>query len=184
MSYETELSKKVLCAYRKYPDADIIAFQVKRKGNALRGKTFRKKKSWENYITSMKISSVEITFKRESIIKNQISFNPNFGAGTDLPQGEENLFLYDALNKGLKILYLPINIGEVNVNESSWFEGYDKKYLYTMGAKFYKMSKKAHVLLILQYALRRHKLYKGKFSIFQIIRLMFKGKKLLLAPHF
>src|SRR5699024_9901503 len=54
--FDDDYEEKVLKAYQEYPEADIIAFQVERIGNPLRTKKFRKKKSWENYISSMKIS--------------------------------------------------------------------------------------------------------------------------------
>lgn len=168
----------ILDAYEKYPEADIIAFQVKRVGNPDREKIFRNKMSWENYITSMKVSSVEITFRRRSIIENKITFNENIGAGTKFSNGEENIFLYEALKKGLKILYLPINIGYVDNSSSSWFESYNDDYFYSVGAKFYNMSSKFYSVLIIQFAIRKYNLYKTDSSLINAIKKMFYGVKL------
>lgn len=175
MKYHSDYKDQVLRAYQEYPEADIIAFQVKRTGNADRTKKFRSKMSWENYVTSMKISSVEITFKRESIVNSGLSFNPNIGAGTEFSNGEENVFLYDALRKGCKILYLPIEIAEVDMSESSWFEGYTENFFETVGAKFYNMTNRYYNLLILQFALRKYKLYKEDISLSEAFKLMRKG---------
>lgn len=177
MRYDNDYVSKILKAYDDHPEADIIAFQVKRTGNELRNKNFRNKQSWENFLTSMKISSVEITFKRARVQENNLTFNTHFGAGTELSQGEENLFLSEALKNGLKILYLPINIAEVDASDSSWFEGFNRRHLLTMGAKFYKLSSTLFLLLILQYAIRKRTLYKKEMSFFSMIKVMMEGKK-------
>lgn len=176
MHFVDNYEKIIVEAYNKYPEADIIAFQVKRIGNSERSKQYRNKPSWDNYLTSMKISSVEITFKRESIIENNIQFNPYIGAGTQFYNGEENVFLYESLKKGLKVLYLPIQIGSVDTSESSWYEGYTEQYWHTAGAKFYNMSNKYYHLLIAQFALRKYPLYKKKWSFFQAVKKMYEGK--------
>lgn len=176
--FEDNYKDIILKSYEKYPEADIIAFQVKRVGNSSREKIFRDKKSWENYITSMKISSVEISFKRNAIVNNNIKFNENIGAGTEFSNGEENVFLYEALQKGLKILYLPVNIGYVDISSSSWFEGYDTNYFHSIGAKYYNMSTKFYPLLILQFAFRKYKIYKEDVTLATAIKKMFAGVKL------
>ena len=173
--FDDDYEQKIRSAYEEHPEADIIAFQVERVGNEKRKKTFRKEKSWENYLTSMKISSVEITFKREKIKENKIFFNENIGAGQKFYNGEENIFLYDALKKGLKVLYVPIHIAKVDVSESSWFEGYTPAYFEAVGAKFYNMSSHYYVALILQFAVRKYGQYKNKVSFFQAMTFMKKG---------
>lgn len=171
--YEDIITK----SYKKYPEADIIAFQVERIGNKGRSKNFSDKTKWINYVSSMKISSVEITFKRKSIIDNDLQFNVNLGAGEQFYNGEENVFLYDALKKGLRILYLPIKIAAVDISESSWFEGYTDRYFQSAGAKFYNMSHIYYHLLIMQFALRKYKLYKNDMKLHVAIKEMYKGVK-------
>lgn len=177
MIYQEDYDTRILKAYKDHPEADIIAFIVHRKGNDKRQKQFRKEKNWENYLTSMKISSVEITFKRERILEKGIRFNENIGAGTAFPNGEESTFLYECLRKGLKVLYLPLSIGEVDVSESTWHEGYNKKHFYAVGARFYNMTKRYNRLLMLQFALRKYKEYKDEASFSQVLKWMNEGKK-------
>lgn len=177
MIYHSDYEEKILKAYEEYPEADIIAFQVKRVGNPDREKKFRDKLKWENHITSMKISSVEITFRRNKIIQKSLSFNPNIGAGTHFFNGEENVFLYEALRKDYKILYLPIEIAEVDMSESSWFEGYTNRYFETVGAKFYNMTSNYYYLLMIQFVLRKYSLYKHEMSLFGAYKNMLNGVK-------
>jgi len=182
MLYDDDYSEKIIEAHEKYPEADVIAFQVTRVGNPSsnpeREKKFREKANWDKYLTSMKITSVEMTFKREKIVDNDITFNPNFGVGAKFNNGEENIFLYEVLRKGLKILYLPITIAEVDASESTWYEGFTKRFFYTMGAKFYNMSPKFHHLLMYQYAVRKLKYFKEDTSLKEAITYMYEGKRM------
>lgn len=175
VTYRDHYKNTIIQAHQDYPEADIIAFQVTRVNSVVRNKTFRSQKSWDGYLSSMKISSVEISFKRQSVVENNISFNTSFGAGEYYSHGEENIFLYDCLNKGLKILYLPIEIGEVDSSESTWFKGFNKQYFHTVGAKFYNMSSKYYHALIMQFAIRKYSQYKHKYSLKSAINLMYDG---------
>lgn len=176
--FEDDYSEKVIEAHEKYPEADIITFVVERYGDSNRQKSFRKNKSWDKYLTSMKISAVEISFKRKSIVDNNIKFNENIGPGEKFFNGEESILLYEALKSGLKILYLPIKIAEVDMADSNWFEGYNKKYFQSYGAKYYNMSKRFYPLLILQYAVRKRDEYGEQMPMFKAIKYLFQGAKL------
>lgn len=175
--YDNDYVEKIKKAHLDYPNADIIAFQVDRFGNPNRKKNFRTQSSWDNYITSMKISSVEITFKRKSILKNNIWFNENIGAGTEFPNGEESVFLYESLNSGLSILYLPIKIGSVDISDSTWYKGYDNKHFQAIGAKFYNMTRRYYWALILQFSIRKYSEYRKTSSFINAVKQMYKGKK-------
>lgn len=174
--YCNNYEKQVELAYKQHPEADIIAFQVDRFGGQ-RNKKFREHPSWENQFTLFKISSVEITFKRESIEKNGIQFNENIGAGTIFFQGEESVFLSDAFKKGLKILYLPIKIAATDISDSTWFSGYNEKYFESKGVTFFLINKSLFSLLCLQFLIRKRKMYKGHISFLNAYRSMKNGKK-------
>lgn len=90
----------------------------------------------------MKLSSVEVAFRLDSIKKNGICFNEYFGAGSRFYMGEENIFLFDCLKRGLKILYVPIKVADLHIQNSSWFNGFDKTYFINRGASFTAMSEK------------------------------------------
>ncbi|WP_054742964.1 glycosyltransferase [Cellulosilyticum ruminicola] len=172
--YNEVCNEQILKAYEIYPDADLIAFQIIRTGNT-RLKTFRTQPHVENWLSCMKISSVEITFKRKSIIEKDIRFNTLFGAGAYFNNGEENIFLYDCLRKKLKIVYMPIAIGSVSCEESSWFKGYDPHYFESMGAGYYGLSRYLGWAFILQHVARHYKLYKNDMSFFEVLGHMYRG---------
>lgn len=175
--YCDDYYEKIVKAHKKYEDADIIAFRVIR-GDELRKKNFRHKLHWENYLTCLKISSVEISFKLRSIRKKKLKFNEYFGAGSDeFLMGEENIFLYNALDKGLNILYLPEKIGKLKNNRSSWFKGYNKNYFLSRGASYYAMNNRWYIFLILQFAIRKYNRYKEKLNFIDALKFMLRGVK-------
>lgn len=176
ITYNEDYEKVVLDAYKKNPKADIIVFQVTRYGGS-RTKKYTNKVKWLNYLTCLRVSSVEITFKRKCIVENNITFNPLMGSGAEFYLGEENIFLYDALKSGLKILYIPIDIAKVDVSESSWFEGYNKKYFNSLGAAFYNMSDKFYLIFIFQAVLRKRKLFTEDYSLMTVVKEMLSGVK-------
>ena len=94
MTYVDNYEKIIKDAYKKYSDADIIVFYVESAPNSLRKKG-KLKEGRLSYLLSLKVQSVQMTFKRKSIIENNIKFDENFGAGSNYYMGEENIFIYD-----------------------------------------------------------------------------------------
>jgi glycosyltransferase involved in cell wall biosynthesis len=164
-------------AHKEFEQYDIIVFPVP-STNVERGKKYYRSVNKIGYLRSMKVYSYEITFKRNSVISKSIRFNESFGAGSGrYLMGEENIFLYECLKNGLKILYLPYEIGKVTHEESTWFKGYNDKYFIDKGACYSAMSHEFSWILALQFAFRRYKLYKNSYSLFKSIMKMFEGIK-------
>lgn len=161
--------------FKLNPKADVIAFKVD--GIERKFKNYHSKPRKLNYITSMKVSSVEIAFKLDSVKNSGIRFNESFGAGAKYSSGEENIFLYDCLKMGLNIQYVPVKISDLHIGDSTWFKGFDREYFITKGAVFTAMSKLLSIPLIIQFALRKYKLYKTDNSIFLGIKYMLEGRK-------
>ena len=95
----------VKAAYSKYADADIIIFRFTHE----KGKETRARFTQDVKVTMQNVSkfaSVEITLKRESILKSGVAFNNKIGLGTDFPSGEENAFLASSCLS----MTLPFNI--------------------------------------------------------------------------
>lgn len=174
--YENNYDTIIEQGYKKYPDADIIAFHVenvdKKKERA------KRKEGKQNFFTIMKIQSVQTTFKRESIRNKGIRFDENLGAGTELYSGEENVFLSECIKKGLKIYYIPKKIATIVNNDSSWLDGYNKQYFQSKGATFYRISPILRPVLIVQFAIRKYKKYKKEVSVFKAIKYMVEGKRI------
>ncbi len=175
LQYENNYEEIIVEGYKKYPDADIIAFYVDNVD--LKRKKAVGKEEKIDLIKSMKIRSVQITFKRKSIIDNKIEFNERFGAGAELYMGEENIFLAQCIKKGLKIYYIPNKIATIQDNESTWFKGHNEYNFNVKGAVYFEISKRLYPILILQFALRKRWLYSNELPMNKAIIYMFEGVK-------
>ncbi len=161
----------IINAYKKYKTADIICFIVKREG-----KHYPKYPHKIGYLRSLRIASWQITFKRDSIKKAGIKFDTEVGSGTKLGSGEENIFLFDCLKKGLKIYYVPITIGEVAQQNSKWFKGYTKEYFVNRGTIIKRlMGKKFGIFYCVYFAVHIYSKYKRNLSLFDCLKYLFEG---------
>lgn len=59
-------------------------------------------------VSIMKVSSIEILIKRDSVINKGVAFDTRFGLGALYKSGEENIFLADILLKGGRGRFVPI----------------------------------------------------------------------------
>jgi UDP-glucuronate decarboxylase len=171
----TDYKKRILQAYKENPNADIIVFPVLNLDKE-RDKVFSKSRKQVGFLRSMKVTSSEITFNRKRVLESGVRFRENFGVGSGkFTLGEENIFLFECLRQGLKIMYVPDKIGLTGTRESTWYTGLNEHYLYSRGASFAAMSERYAWLMILQYAARKHKQYKKNMSFFKAHHLMRKG---------
>ena len=168
---EDDYVRKILLAYEEYPDADAIAFKVK----------YPLKKCWEKarkigYLDALKIYSWQITFKRESIVRSGVRFDERFGPGTKYSPGEETIFLYACLNKGLKIYYVPSLIADVKQDNSTWFKGYTEKFFVDRGVLTrYYMGKLFATLYALQFSIMKYSRYRKDSSFPKALNNIIKG---------
>lgn len=174
LEYIENYNEKIIEQFKLNPQADIIAFQVE--GIERKFKNYNYKPKNLNFISSMKVSSVEIAFRLENIKKANVEFNLIFGAGAKYKMGEENIFLTQCLKKGLKIKYIPVKIANLHMDESSWFDGYNKEYFISKGAQFAAMSKIFSFFYVVQYILRKHKVYKKSMKFIDAFRYMKDGR--------
>lgn len=168
-NYEKIIEKQFLIN----PEVDIITFQVE--GIEKKFKNYKNRIKKLNYLGIMKVSSVEIAIRLDSIKKYNIEFNEKFGSGSLFSMGEENIFLKKCLDKNLKILYVPIKIADLHIGESTWFKGFNEKYFFDKGAIFYEMTNKYYKILILQFAIRKYRLYKKNISFKSAYLKMIEG---------
>lgn len=169
--YEKNYEEIILKAFEELKDADIIVFNFDRlNSNILKSKEIKKIRrapKYKNY------SSVQISFKRESFIKNNLFFNLNFGSGSKFSAGEESLLLRDANKKNLKIYEYPAKILSVDDSNSTWFKGYDKKFFFDKGAWLKAAYPKTYFIFMWYFVIRFYN--KCKLTPFQIINCLFNG---------
>ena len=177
MVYVDDYLTKIEQAYKKYPDADMILFNVRiHNQDGVSVKTAKEGRL--HYLNSLKYGTVTFTFKREKILKHNISFSLLFGGGAKFSNGEDSLFLWDCLNAGLKIYSCTDVIADVYNYESSWFSGYNEKFFTDRGALFEALSSRFSLLLIYQFAIRKQNVFKHDYSLKETISMMKRGRSL------
>ena len=156
----------------KENDADVIIFNLK-KGEEIIGSD---NKFTYNSLSIMSVCSCQITFKRESIKKNNIVFDENFGIGSTFVSGEENIFLNDCLKHNLKIIHIPIVINN-HPEEETTGENWNELVIKSKGALMYRLHKRTYLIFLMYFAILKHKQYKKNYSFFKFIKIFNKGKR-------
>ncbi len=147
--YGDGYEETVLSAFEEKPKVDLIVFNLQSlnpdRPEAITSKTHRLR--WYN---CLKYGAFRIAIRREQIIKKNVVFSLLFGGGAEFQAGEDNLFITNCIQVGLKCYSLNRHIGTVKQEKSTWFNGYDDKYYRDRGALFYAMyGKKASTILVL-----------------------------------
>lgn len=177
VKYYDGYKDKILSFYAQNPDADVVIFNFKesRDGEPLHDLNTQTKKAKLKDVT--KFGACVISAKRESLIKNDVTFSLMFGGGARYGSGEDSIFIADCFRKKLNVYLCAETLGEIINRESTWFKGITEKYVFDKGALFYAMCPKIYRLAIIRHALKYRKLYKEIGGIFKIYKLMIKGAK-------
>lgn len=166
-----DLDTKIIKVYENLKNADIIIFKIKNCPNKLGNKVRRLSK-----LELMRVSSVQISFKRNPICDKNIRFDSNLGAGTERGSGEENKFLLDCYNKKLKIYFVPMEIGQVKQETSKWFFGYNSEYFYKKGRSVgYIYGILYSITYAIYFIITKKKLYRKNISSYKAFYFMIKG---------
>lgn len=169
--FDENIEEKILKAYEEIPHADIIVFNLHNKLTKLKDKIYKLSR-----LETLKVASWQITFKKISIIDNNINFDIKLGAGTGNGAGEENKFLLDAYDKGLQIYHCPINIAKMIENELTWFNGYDEEYFYKRGASTrYILGFWMSCVYAIYFLIFKYDMYKNDTKFFYAMINIFNG---------
>lgn len=176
MVYVDNYEETVEKAYEKYKDADFIVFNV-RVHYPDRTVERVSQPGRVRFFNSLKYGTVTFSFYRNAIIRENVFFSLLFGGGAKFSSGEDTLFLWTCLKKGLKVYAEETVIADVYNYESSWFKGYNEKFYKDKGALFKALEPRWHLLLNLQLAVRKRKEYGSEKSILEILKIMNAGAK-------
>lgn len=160
MVYEDGYAEKVIYAFEQNPKADVLIFNLRESNKITNSRYVIKEKMRVHRLNYLRYGTARVAIRLKSIKENAIYFNQLFGGGTTYCHGEDNLFLTACLNSKLKIIAIPETIACLTEErESTWNNGYDKKYLKDQGILYRTISRRWWKLLCLQDAIRRRKSY-------------------------
>jgi len=105
IEYLPNFENTIKKGFENFDKAAVITFKI----DTFTGEAYKTYPQSSKRLTAKKelrtSSSVEMAFKREAILFNEIMFNVNFGLGSHFPSGEEYLFLKKVRQKGLPIYF-------------------------------------------------------------------------------
>lgn len=88
-------------------DVDIACFKTFKEEGKVDYKKYPKREVQIKNIAEHTPSSIEITFRLDSLKKENTFFDEQFGLGSWLIGGEEKLFIHDCINSGLLVKFFP-----------------------------------------------------------------------------
>ena len=151
--FEEGYAKTILDEFKAHPNVDFFIFKTIIYQDGKEIVKVRKEEDLALY-KSLRYGSVHFVFKKEPIVRNNISVSTYFGAGTGNGSGEDSLFLRDAFKAGLKLRTSTKLIAKIYNDDSTWFEGYNEKFFYDKGMLAKALFPKTYRLYIKQFLLR------------------------------
>lgn len=127
MVYGDDTRKSIITAFDKNKNVDMIIFEI---GGLSKKKIKEKNVSFFNAIG---FGACRIAVRRDSLLKKRIMFSVLFGGGAKYSCGEDTIFICDFLKNGLKCRSCTNQIGVNMHGESTWFKGYNEKFIYDKG---------------------------------------------------
>ena len=179
MRYADGYAALVEDAFDRNPRADVIIFNV----TESKGHPFVIRKPFKvGRLNYMRFATFRLAFRTESLRRRGVAFNLSFGGGAKYQHGEDSLFLSDCLSRGLRVIALPVTIGELLYDrDSTWFRGFNERYFLDQGALYAAISRKCVSFLCLQDVIRHRKKYRSHGGILRNYRVMKQGARAFLT---
>lgn len=171
VDFDAEELKQVIDAFQQRPDADVITFKYHSAGHEKNYPSCEAdlKRPPKGYFTT----SIEIAFRLDRI-KRHVKFNENFGIGTSLPCGEENIFIHDIIKKRFKAVFVPIYSCRHDGIATGTRDRNKPEFIMTHGAVMSHLHPWSWPLRIMVHAWR-HSRTKGNMNFFAYIANALKG---------
>lgn len=174
VTYVEDYKEIIRRSFEDNPNADIIVFNVP-STNPDRPSFQINKSGRVRLFNCLRYGAVRIAVRTDRVREANIYFSLLFGGGAKYGSGEDSLFIYESIKKGLKVYAEPQVIGYVSQEDSSWFNGYTDKFFVDKGALYACLSKRWAEVLCLQFVIRHRKMFKDDKKCMEAFRLMNKG---------
>ncbi len=137
--YTDDYEQLVLNEFGKNPNIDMILFNVK---VVEERRTYWTDAPHRVHLWNCgRYPAYSIAVRTKRLHELNITYHLWFGGGAIYSNGEDSLFISEAIKKGMKLLAVPVVIGEEKPREnggtSTWFNGYDEKFFYDRGVLYH-----------------------------------------------
>lgn len=173
--YYDGYDKKILDAFAKRPDADVLLFNMDVEEE--RATYHIERENRVHFYNSGRYPTYSFAMRREKVQKANITFSLLFGGGAKYSNGEDSLFLLECLKKGLKVYALPVEIGKEVPRPSTWFHGYTEKFFFDRGVLYYYLYGKLRWLMAMRFLLAHKKKMCQEISVKKAYALMCDGMR-------
>lgn len=165
--------KKILQAYEKLPQADVILFKIGNWKQPFPEETVRIR-----FPKTMKGSSCQISFRRESLLRTGVRFDDLLGAGSGNGAEEELKFFLDCEKAGLKIYSVPVEVAALVQSESTWFRGFTEQFFENRGATTrYILGLPLAMVYAVYYVVRKREMYAAQVKPWTAFKALCRGMK-------
>ena len=151
--------------------ADMIIFNVVSSNDSRKQYQIKKKKRI-HWFNCAKYGAVRIAVKLEKIREKNIYFSLLFGGGAKYSNGEDSLFIMNCIKSGMKVYTSTKTIGMVSQENSTWFNGYDKKYFVDRGILYKQLYGCLYSLASIAFLIKIKKHYNKYISFNQALKYM------------
>ncbi len=173
--YEEGYALKVLEAFQKRPQADMLLFNMEVEAD--RATYHIEKEHRVRFYNSGRYPTYSFAVRRDRLQKANVTFSLLFGGGAPYSNGEDSLFLMDCLKKGLKIYALPIRLGKEVPRPSTWFKGYTEKFFFDRGVLYFFLYGRLCRFMAVRFLLAHRKTMCQKISVGRAYKLMCAGMR-------
>ncbi len=173
ITYDDGYADKILAEFEKHPEADMLLFNMR--VGASRATYHIESYGRVRWYNSGRYPTYSFAVRREKLHRNNITFSLLFGGGARYSNGEDSLFLRDCLKAGLKIYTVPVEIGEEEERESTWFTGYHEKFFFDRGVLYHYLYGRLAGLFAMRFILAKKAFMCQEISPMQAFQLMRQG---------
>lgn len=159
VAYTAEGLQRVIDAFDSHPDCDLLTFRYESASGTKHypGSPFPLNAPPKGYFAS----SIEIAFRRREPGKT-IWFNEHFGIGADFPSGEEDIFIRDCLDAGMKGMFVPATVARHDGATTSGRNLMLSSRPLTKGAVFLRLHPRSWFARMIAHALREIPLWRQR----------------------
>lgn len=175
MVYSDGYGKDVQEAFESLPHADMIIFNCTSDEERKVPVIERISRVWIG--NSMRYGTYRFAIKKESLKKCNLCFSELFGGGSRYCSGEDNLFVREVLRNRMKVYLHPLTIAHVSHGPSTWFEGFNEKYIFDNGALMQAAFPIMRHMVVWYFAFKFAK--RSKLGIYKTCRLEYAGMEAL-----